>query len=142
VISNIGLWGIKGSTVATVNGWNPPAGVDTSIFIGFFQMIAPSHRNSTDPAESLRPKAHSCITIADPFICVNPVNLRSRNPKARKLRYQKTQEKGTRRIKNALFIDTIDFARPPEMSPNPGHGHHWSGNAESFFSLAMLWARV
>lgn len=49
--------------------------------------------------------------------------------------FRKAQEKGTRRIKNALFIKTTDFARPPEMSPNPGHGHHWSGNAESYFLI-------
>lgn len=47
--------------------------------------------------------------------------------------FRKAQEKGTRKIKNAKFIKTTGFARPPELSPNPGHGHHWSGNAESYF---------
>jgi hypothetical protein len=47
--------------------------------------------------------------------------------------FRKAQEEGTKQIKNALFIKTTDFARPAEMSPNPGHGHHWSGNAESYF---------
>jgi hypothetical protein len=47
--------------------------------------------------------------------------------------FRKAQEEGTRKIKNAKFIKTTDFARPPELSPNPGHGHHWSGNAESYF---------
>jgi len=49
--------------------------------------------------------------------------------------FRKAQKKGTRRTKNALFVETTDFARPPEMSPNPGHGHHWSGNAESYFLI-------
>ncbi len=47
--------------------------------------------------------------------------------------FRKAQEEGTRKIKNAQFIKTTGFARPPELSPNPGHGHHWSGNAESYF---------
>ncbi len=47
--------------------------------------------------------------------------------------FRKAQEAGTKQIKNALFIHTTDFARPPELSPNPGHGHHWFGNAESYF---------
>jgi hypothetical protein len=49
--------------------------------------------------------------------------------------FRKAQEEGTKQIKNALFIKTTDFARPPELSPNPGHGHHWSGNAESYFLI-------
>ena len=43
--------------------------------------------------------------------------------------FRKAQEEGTRQIKNALFIKTTDFARPAELSPNTGHGHHWFGNA-------------
>ena len=49
--------------------------------------------------------------------------------------FRKAQEEGTKQIKNALFIKTTDFARPAEMSPNPGHGHHWFGNAESYFLI-------
>ena len=49
--------------------------------------------------------------------------------------FRKAQEEGTKQIKNALFIKTTDFARPPELSPNPGHGHHWFGNAESYFLI-------
>lgn len=33
------------------------------------------------------------------------------------------------------FVKTTDFARRPEDSPNKGHGHHWFGNAESYFLL-------
>ena len=49
--------------------------------------------------------------------------------------FRKAQEEGTKRITNALFIKTTDFARPAELSPNPGHGHHWFGNAESYFLI-------
>jgi len=33
------------------------------------------------------------------------------------------------------FVSTTDFARPKEDSPNIGHGHHWFGNAESYFLI-------
>ena len=36
-------------------------------------------------------------------------------------------------IRNGLFVSTTAFARPKELSPNTGHGHHWFGNAESYF---------
>jgi len=49
--------------------------------------------------------------------------------------FRKAQEEGTRRIEHALFMKTTDFARPKELSPNPGHGHHWFGNAESYFLI-------
>jgi len=32
-----------------------------------------------------------------------------------------------------LFVETHDFARTPDKSPNPGHGHHEFGNAETYF---------
>jgi hypothetical protein len=34
---------------------------------------------------------------------------------------------------NVLFVETHDFVRRPEDSPNPGHGHHEFGNAETYF---------
>jgi|GEM_PF-514052 len=34
---------------------------------------------------------------------------------------------------NVLFVETHDFVRPPEQSPNPTHGHHEFGNAETYF---------
>ena len=49
--------------------------------------------------------------------------------------FRKAQEEGTKQIKNAVFIKTTDFARPAELSPNPTHGHHWFGNAESYFLI-------
>jgi len=33
------------------------------------------------------------------------------------------------------FVETAQFARPAEDSPNKGHGHHWFGNAESYFLI-------
>jgi hypothetical protein len=33
------------------------------------------------------------------------------------------------------FVKTAEFARPKEESPNVGHGHHWFGNAESYFLI-------
>ena len=49
--------------------------------------------------------------------------------------FRKAQEEGTKQIKHALFVKTTDFARPAELSPNVGHGHHWFGNAESYFLI-------
>lgn len=34
---------------------------------------------------------------------------------------------------NVLFVPTHDFVRRPEDSPNPTHGHHEFGNAETYF---------
>jgi len=56
--------------------------------------------------------------------------------------FRKAQEKGTRQIKNAVFVITHNFARPAEQSPNTGHGHHWFGNAESYFLVGDALARA
>jgi hypothetical protein len=37
--------------------------------------------------------------------------------------------------RNVVFVKTTAFARPAEDSPNKGHGHHWYGNAESYFLI-------
>lgn len=34
---------------------------------------------------------------------------------------------------NVLFVATHDFVRPAQESPNPSHGHHEFGNAETYF---------
>ncbi len=34
---------------------------------------------------------------------------------------------------NVVFVPTHVFVRKPEDSPNPGHGHHEFGNAETYF---------
>ena len=36
---------------------------------------------------------------------------------------------------NVAFVKTSSFARPAKDSPNVGHGHHWFGNAESYFLI-------
>jgi Carbohydrate esterase, sialic acid-specific acetylesterase len=35
--------------------------------------------------------------------------------------------------KSVIFVETKTFARDPQVSPNPGHGHHEFGNAETYF---------
>ncbi len=35
--------------------------------------------------------------------------------------------------RNALFVPTRNFVRPAKESPNPTHGHHEFGNAETYF---------
>lgn len=34
---------------------------------------------------------------------------------------------------NVIFVETRNFVRKAEDSPNPGHGHHEFGNAETYF---------
>ena len=36
---------------------------------------------------------------------------------------------------NTTFVQTTQFARPAKESPNVSHGHHWYGNAESYFLI-------
>ena len=36
---------------------------------------------------------------------------------------------------NVAFVPTRDFVRKPEDSPNPSHGHHEFGNAETYFLI-------
>ncbi len=50
-------------------------------------------------------------------------------------KFRKAQQEGVEKIERALFTRTSQFARPPELSPNIGHGHHWFGNAESYFLI-------
>lgn len=49
--------------------------------------------------------------------------------------FRAAQRRGAERIARALFVATQDFARPAGLSPNQGHGHHWFGNAESYFLI-------
>ncbi len=49
--------------------------------------------------------------------------------------FRAAQKSGTARIPNAVFVETHSFARPKDFSPNRGHGHHWFGNAESYFLI-------
>ncbi|MHC4464354.1 MAG: sialate O-acetylesterase [Planctomycetota bacterium] len=49
--------------------------------------------------------------------------------------FRKAQKKGAEYIDNAAFVITHDFWREPQQSPNVNHGHHWCGNAESYFLI-------
>jgi hypothetical protein len=40
------------------------------------------------------------------------------------------------------FVPTHDFVRKPEDSPNPGHGHHEFGNAETYFLVGDALGRA
>lgn len=42
---------------------------------------------------------------------------------------------GAERVSNSESVITHDFWRDPEKSPNIDHGHHWCGNAESYFLI-------
>lgn len=49
---------------------------------------------------------------------------------------RKAQSQATQRPEfqgNVIFVPTHDFVRKPEESPNPTHGHHEFGNAETYF---------
>jgi hypothetical protein len=41
---------------------------------------------------------------------------------------------------NVIFVKTAQCARPAKESPNTGHGHHWFGNAESYFLIGQALA--
>ena len=56
--------------------------------------------------------------------------------------FRDAQQAGTRRISHAKFVLTCTFARAAEMSPNVGHGHHWYGNAESYFLIGDALGRA
>lgn len=43
---------------------------------------------------------------------------------------------------NVVFVPTAEFARPASESPNVTHGHHWFGNAESYFLIGDALARA
>ena len=42
---------------------------------------------------------------------------------------------------NVLFVETHQFVRRPEDSPNPSHGHHEFGNAETYFMVGNALAK-
>ena len=42
---------------------------------------------------------------------------------------------------NVLFVATHDFVRPAKESPNPSHGHHEFGNAETYFLVGDALAK-
>jgi hypothetical protein len=44
--------------------------------------------------------------------------------------------------KAVSFVPTHDFVRRPEDSPNPGHGHHEFGNAETYYLVGDALGRA
>jgi lysophospholipase L1-like esterase len=58
----------------------------------------------------------------------------SESMKSFRIAQQKATGQGTF-TGNVAFVKTSAFARPKENSPNVGHGHHWFGNAESYFLI-------
>jgi hypothetical protein len=43
---------------------------------------------------------------------------------------------------NVVFVPTHQFVRAAEDSPNPGHGHHEFGNAETYFLVGEALGRA
>lgn len=56
--------------------------------------------------------------------------------------FRAAQRLGTENIAHAVFVETAEFARPAKLSPNTGHGHHWYGNAESYFLVGEALGRA
>ena len=50
-------------------------------------------------------------------------------------RFRAQQKRGAAGIDRCVFVPTHTFARDKDLSPNRGHGHHWFGNAESYFLI-------
>lgn len=48
---------------------------------------------------------------------------------------RQAQRRAAARIDHAVLVSTTAFARPRELSPCQGHGHHWFANAESYFLI-------
>ena len=43
-------------------------------------------------------------------------------------------------VNSTRYVETRDYARPREASPNPSQGYHWSWNAESVFRIGNAMA--
>ncbi len=56
--------------------------------------------------------------------------------------FREAQKRAVGRLEHASFVPTQTFARPKELSPNIGHGHHWFGNAESYFLIGDALGRA
>ncbi len=55
-------------------------------------------------------------------------------------RFRAAQRQGTSLPEfrdNVMFVPTAPFAKPAQESPNTGHGHHWYGNAASYFHVGQ-----
>jgi len=51
------------------------------------------------------------------------------------LKLRQAEKDAAGKISHSIFVSTTEFARLAKMSPNVGHGHHWFGNAESYFLI-------
>jgi len=60
----------------------------------------------------------------------------------RMAQFREQQRLGAERVPRARFVLTHEFARPAQLSPNVGHGHHWFGNAESYFLIGDALGRA
>lgn len=76
-----------------------------------------------------------------PFIVGELGNGGEAKPGSGMAKFRTAQNEGVKKIEQAWFTSTKEFARPPELSPNTGHGHHWYGNAESYFLIGDALAR-
>jgi hypothetical protein len=56
--------------------------------------------------------------------------------------FRAAQRRGAERLGHTAFVPTQEFARAKELSPNVGHGHHWFGNAESYFLIGDALGRA
>lgn len=50
-------------------------------------------------------------------------------------KFREQQERGTARVDGVVCVQTHTFAPDKDLTPNPGHGHPWFGNAESYFRV-------
>ncbi len=58
---------------------------------------------------------------------------------------RRAQAAAARRLEFAgtvAFVSTHEFVRRPEDSPNPGHGHHEFGNAETGLRVGVAFGRA
>lgn len=72
-----------------------------------------------------------------PFV-VGELGNGGENASAGMLTFRKAQAAACKRKEigqHIVFVPTAKFARPAQESPNVGHGHHWFGNAESYFLI-------
>ena len=70
-----------------------------------------------------------------PFVVGELGNGGEAKPNSGMAKFREAQNEGVKKIVKTWFVSTKEFARPPELSPNIGHGHHWYGNAESYFLI-------
>ncbi len=88
--------------------------------------------NLVNLAEDIRAEFN---TPGLPFVVGELGNGGAAAPGSDMQKFRLAQQAGTALIDNAVFVPTQAFARPAELSPNTTHGHHWFGNAESYFLI-------